>query len=258
MTRVRSRKAYRPSGFTLPRPLPWTSPLTRTSPEVMIVCWTVLTSLLLVWPKWPTLGLVAIPLILATVISRVPPKAVRIPPLWFWSGMIGGFIGASIGGGFWVFLRLCVLALLVLWGTYLLAWTFSTARLATALSHLIYPLKWIGAPVDEWAAMMALALKSLPTLGDQASAVVDTARLRMGNDLMRASFTTLVKAGIDIITACLSAASRSAVDTGRAMSLRGGTLFTREKGSQLNWPDLVVILIVVADIAGIVAMHLLV
>ena len=42
------------------------------------------------------------------------------------------------------------------------------------------------------------------------------------------------------------------------MSLRGGTLFTREKGSQLNWPDLVVILIVVADIAGIVAMHLLV
>ena len=105
---------------------------------------------------------------------------------------------------------------------------------------------------------MALALKSLPTLGDQASAVVDTARLRMGNDLMRASFTTLLKVGIDIITACLSAASRSAVDTGRAMSLRGGTLFTREKGSRLNWRDLVVILIVVADVAGIVAAHLLV
>ena len=36
-------KPRRSAGFTLPRPLPWATPLSRAWPGTLIACWTVLT-----------------------------------------------------------------------------------------------------------------------------------------------------------------------------------------------------------------------
>ena len=98
--------------------------------------------------------------------------------MWLISGFAGGCIGAWLGDGLEVFLRISVLALVVLWGSALIAWVTPTAALAGALRVFLRPLRVVGAPVDEWSLVMASALRGLPMLRDQAQAVLDTSTLR--------------------------------------------------------------------------------
>ncbi len=254
---ARGSRSRRSIGFSLPRPLPWSSVLSRVAPEVLIVVWTVLTTLLLVWPSWWTLGVLGLVLAGASLLAKVPPSAIPIPAPWFWGGVVGGLIGASLGGGFWYFVRLMALTTVVLWGTALLLWTSSTARLAGALRSLLRPLRRIGLPVDEWARIMGLALRALPVLGDQAQAVVDTAKLRMGDEWTRATPGTLLRLAVDVTTACLSAASRAARDTGRAMSMRGGLEPLEDSRPRLAGRDLVAALVGILAAGAIVAAHVL-
>ena len=251
-------KERRRIGFFMPRLLPWSSPLSRVQPEVLILAWTLLTTFVLVWPKWPTLGIVALLLLLASIFGRVPLSAVPIPPIWFWSGLIGGMIGASIDGGILIFVRLIALSLVLLWGSALLLWTFSTARIAQALRRLISPLRFLGAPVDEWARIMGLALTAMPVLAEQSQAVVDAAKLRMGGEWTRMGFRSSLRLGVDVTTAVLSAASRSARDTGRAMSMRGGLDPLPQEPVHLGLNDGVAAVLSALALAGIVAAHVLV
>lgn len=251
-------KERRRIGFFMPRLLPWSSPLSRVQPEVLILAWTLLTTFVLVWPKWPTLGIVALLLLLASIFGRVPLSAVPIPPIWFWSGLIGGMIGASIDGGILIFVRLIALSLVLLWGSALLLWTFSTARIAQALRRLISPLRFLGAPVDEWARIMGLALTAMPVLAEQSQAVVDAAKLRMGGEWTRMGLRSSLRLGVDVTTAVLSAASRSARDTGRAMSMRGGLDPLPQEPVRLGLNDGVAAVLSALALAGIVAAHVLV
>lgn len=251
-------KERRRIGFFMPRLLPWSSPLSRVQPEVLILAWTLLTTFVLVWPKWPTLGIVALLLLLASIFGRIPLSAVPIPPIWFWSGLIGGMIGASIDGGILIFVRLIALSLVLLWGSALLLWTFSTARIAQALRRLISPLRFVGAPVDEWARIMGLALTAMPVLAEQSQAVVDAAKLRMGGEWTRMGLRSSLRLGVDVTTAVLSAASRSARDTGRAMSMRGGLDPLPQEPVRLGLNDGVAAVLSALALAGIVAAHVLV
>lgn len=251
-------KERRRIGFFMPRLLPWSSPLSRVQPEVLILAWTLLTTFVLVWPKWPTLGIVALLLLLASIFGRVPLSAVPIPPIWFWSGLIGGMIGASIDGGILIFVRLIALSLVLLWGSALLLWTFSTARIAQALRRLISPLRFLGAPVDEWARIMGLALTAMPVLAEQSQAVVDAAKLRMGGEWTRMGLRSSLRLGVDVTTAVLSAASRSARDTGRAMSMRGGLDPLTTEPLRLGLNDGVAAVLSALALAGIIAAHVLV
>lgn len=251
-------KEHRRIGFFMPRLLPWSSPLSRVQPEVLILAWTLLTTFVLVWPKWPTLGIVALLLLLASIFGRIPLSAVPIPPIWFWSGLIGGMIGASIDGGILIFVRLIALSLVLLWGSALLLWTFSTARIAQALRRLISPLRFVGAPVDEWARIMGLALTAMPVLAEQSQAVVDAAKLRMGGEWTRMGLRSSLRLGVDVTTAVLSAASRSARDTGRAMSMRGGLDPLPQEPVRLGLNDGVAAVLSALALAGIVAAHVLV
>lgn len=250
-------KERRRVGFFMPRPLPWSSPISRIQAETAILAWTVLTTLVLVWPKWPTLGIAAALLLTASLIARVPASAVPIPPAWFWAGLLGAVIGAAIDGGILILVRLMALSLVVLWGSALLLWTYPTARIAQALRRLISPLRVFGAPVDEWARIMRLALRALPVLSDQAQAVVDTAKLRMRGQWERMGVRSTLRLGVDITTAVLSAASRAARDTGRAMSMRGGLEPLSEERLRLGLPDALAAAATAAAVAGIVALRLL-
>ena len=252
--RARRRRSV---GFTLPRPLPGDSLLKRVHAQTLILVWTVLTTLVLVWPTWPTLAVLGVVLACASILGRAAPSAVPIPPLWFWSGVVGGLIGAALGGGFWIFIRLLAVTAVVLWGTSLLLWTHSTADLARGMRRLLAPLGRLGVPVEEWGRIMGVALRALPVLADQSQAVVDTARLRMGEQWTRATLSGLVRIGLDVTTACLSAASRAARDTGRAMSMRGGLEALDDSRVRLGAPDLVAGILGAAAAAAIVALHVL-
>ena len=181
--------------------------------------------------------------------------------MWLISGFAGGCIGAWLGDGLEVFLRISVLALVVLWGSALIAWVTPTAALAGALRVFLRPLRVVGAPVDEWSLVMASALRGLPMLRDQAQAVLDTAKLRLGQDMATLSMRGYARLSVDIITAILSATSRGAAETGRAMSMRGAISVDggRLDGGRvrLGWVDVCLIAATLLGVAGIVACRLM-
>ncbi len=143
-------KPRRSAGFPLPRPLPWLTPLSRAWPGTLIACWTVLTTCVILSPRWSTLAIVGGLLLLASLVIRLPVSVAPRPPMWFVSGFIGGCLGAWLGDGLELFLRVSTLAFVVLWGSGLIAWVTPTASLAAALRFFLRPLRLLGAPVDQW------------------------------------------------------------------------------------------------------------
>ena len=254
-------KPRRSAGFPLPRPLPWPTPLSRAWPGTLIACWTVLTTCVILLPRWSTLAIVGGLLLVASLVVRLPLSVAPRPPMWFVSGFIGGCLGAWLGDGLELFLRVSTLALVVLWGSGLIAWVTPTASLAAALRFFLWPLRLLGAPVDQWSLVMASALRGLPMLRDQAQAVLDTAKLRLGQDMAALSLRGSARLSVDVITAILSATSRGAAETGRAMSMRGSIEAqdgaTRGARVRLGWVDAAVIAASLLGIAGIVACRLM-
>ena len=254
-------KPRRSAGFPLPRPLPWPTPLSRAWPGTLIACWTVLTTCVILLPRWSTLAIVGGLLLVASLVVRLPLSVAPRPPMWFVSGSIGGCLGAWLGDGLELFLRVSTLALVVLWGSGLIAWVTPTASLAAALRFFLWPLRLLGAPVDQWSLVMASALRGLPMLRDQAQAVLDTAQLRLGQDMAALSLRGSARLSVDVITAILSATSRGAAETGRAMSMRGSIEAqdgaTRGARVRLGWVDAAVIAASLLGIAGIVACRLM-
>ena len=255
------RKARRTVGFPMPRPLPWPTILGRAWPGTLIACWTALTTCVILQPRWSTLAIVGSLLLVASLIIRLPLSVAPRPPLWMISGFVGGCIGAWLGDGLELFLRISVLAIIVLWGSALIAWVTPTAALAGALRFFLTPLRLLGAPVDQWSLVMASALRGLPMLRDQAQAVLDTAKLRLGQDVATLSLRGSARLSVDVITAILSATSRGAAETGRAMSMRGAISVDggRLDGGRvrLGWVDVCVIAATLLGVAGVVACRLM-
>ena len=156
-----------------------------------------------------------------------------------------------------VFLRASSVALIVVWGSSLLLWAVPTAAMAGALRVFLAPLRLFGAPVDEWALIMGEALRGMPMLRDQAGAVMDTVRLRLGDEMASMSMRGYARLAIDVVTASLSAASRGAAETGRAMSMRGGLRPPVGERVSLGWRDLVAALVCAAAVSAIVAAKIL-
>ena len=98
-------------------------------------------------------------------------------------------------------------------------------------------------------------------LRDQAQAVLDTAKLRLGQDMATLSMRGYMRLSVDVITAILSATSRGAAETGRAMSMRGA-IEAWDGGNhgarvRLAWIDAAVIAASLLGVAGIVACRLM-
>lgn len=258
------RKARRTVGFPMPRPLPWPTILGRAWPGTLIACWTALTTCVILQPRWSTLAIVGGLLLAASLIIRLPISVAPRLPLWIVSGFVGGCIGAWLGNGLELFLRASTVAVVVLWGSALIAWVTPTAELAGSLRFFLRPLRFLGAPVDQWSLVMASALRGLPMLRDQAQAVLDTAKLRLGQDVSTLSLGSYARLSVDVITAILSATSRGAAETGRAMSMRGALEASDERDKRrrgrrggLGWVDVCMIAITLLGVAGVVACRLM-
>lgn len=246
---VSRRGRPRPSPAGAPRPLPRPTPLSRLNPGTLLLTWTVWTTTLLLRPQWSTLAVVGGVLAVATLVARIPVRAVPCPPVWVWSGIVGGFIGAGVSGAFWLFLRASCVALLVLWGTALILWTTPAMRMTAALSRMLRPSARLGVPARDWARVMGLSVRGLPVMADQLRVISDTVRLRTRD--LTAPGQGFVSLGLDVLTASLSAASRTAADTGRAMSVRGGHPPLSTDSVRVGVGDVVVVLVCVGTTVAI-------
>lgn len=97
--------------------------------------------------------------------------------------------------------------------------TTTPARLTDAFDALLSPLAHVGLPAHELAMVFSLMLRFIPTLADEANAVVDAQTAR-GGALGEGSLIRRVRAIVPVVVALLASSLHHANDLSRALDAR--------------------------------------
>lgn len=217
------------------RQVPRSSPIHRLWAGTKLIAVLLISITIVVAPSWVSIGIIVGLLVVTAVVGKVPPTAVPRPPLWIWGlFVIGALINLPIGfDAVLLFLRTTVFAFVLLGASMMIGWTTSMSDIAPAVAVLGSPLKKLKLPIDEWAATVALCLRSLPLLIEEMRTMIAARRLRPKSVLNSASDNSIV----DLITATMSIAIRRATEMGEAITARGGTGQITANPSGPHWPD---------------------
>ena len=146
---------------------------------------------------------------------------------------------------------------LVVVGASLLTLTTSPVELADGIESLLTPLKWIRFPVHEFALIMSIALRFIPTLIDEADRIIKAQKAR-GADFDTGNIFKRAKALIPILIPLLISSFRRADELADAMDARcysGSKNRTKYKKMRLTWRDLLGTLLVAGLIVGVVFLN---
>lgn len=146
---------------------------------------------------------------------------------------------------------------LVVLGASLLTLTTSPVELADGIESLLTPLKYIKFPVHEFALIMSIALRFIPTLLDETDRIIKAQKAR-GADFESGNIFKRVKALIPVLIPLLISSFRRADELADAMDARcyaGSKNRTRYKKLTLSYRDLIGTLVVGALITGIIFLN---
>lgn len=155
---------------------------------------------------------------------------------------------ALLNAGF-IFARI----VLIVFGASLLTLTTTPVEIADGIESLLYPLKWIKFPVHEFALIMSIALRFIPTLLDETDRIIKAQKAR-GADFESGNIFKRVKALVPILIPLLIGAFRRADELADAMDARcyaGSKNRTRYKKMKLSYRDLIATLVVIGLIVGV-------
>ncbi len=153
---------------------------------------------------------------------------------------------------FWIFklypegiikaLLMSVRILSLILGTSLfVSYTTTPIELTDALEDLLKPLKVLHFPVHEFAMMMSIALRFIPTLSDEIDRIMTAQRAR-GADFSTGSIVKRIKALVPVIIPLFVSSFRRADELATAMECRcyrGGEGRTRLNVPRFGAADLV-------------------
>jgi energy-coupling factor transport system permease protein len=196
--------------------------------------------LLTFYPGWVPIGAVALLVVVAARLARIPRGVLPGVPVWLWFLVFLGALTAAFAGGAPVigvgsldvglggllnFLRITALAIVLLGLGAMVSWTTNVAEVAPAVAKLGRPLRALRIPVNDWAVTLALALRAFPMLIDEFSVLYAARRLRPrevvdGN--RRGTLRRYAAELIDLLAAAITVALRRADEMGDAITARGG------------------------------------
>ena len=157
--------------------------------------------------------------------------------------------------GIWRAVFLIVrIAALVLGTSLLLTYTTTPMELTDALESLLSPLKKIRVPVHEFAMMMSLALRFVPTLIEETEKIINAQKAR-GADFETGGLIRRAKALVPVLIPLFVSSFRRATELATAMECRcytGGEGRTRMNALKLHARDLIVFFIALLFFGGIV------
>lgn len=140
----------------------------------------------------------------------------------FWVGTGDVLVSAPLritSGGLWTAVLYTLrFTMLVMTGAMLTLTTTPTA-LTDAFEASLSPLARIGAPAHEWAMVLSLALRFVPVLADDASAVLDAQRAR-GGALDQGGPARRVRSLVSIMVPLFASSLRHADGLSRALDAR--------------------------------------
>ena len=164
-----------------------------------------------------------------------------------------GFITLYMNGIRNAVMMLLRLLSLVLGTSVLISFTTSPLELTDAIEALLSPLKKIKVPVHEFAMMMSIALRFIPTLIEETNKIISAQKARCA-DFESGNLLARVKALIPILIPLFVSAVRRAEELADAMECRcynGGEGRTKLKVMKSRPADYVFLLAVTALTVGI-------
>jgi energy-coupling factor transport system permease protein len=229
--------------------------------------------LLTFYPGWVPIGFVAVLVLVAARMARIPRGVLPSVPRWLWflimlGGVTATFAGGSpvIGvgsvevglGGLLNFLRITVLSIVLLGLGAMVSWTTNVAEIAPAVATLGRPLRFLRVPVDDWAVSLALALRAFPMLIDEFRVLYAARRLRpkLVPATRRARRRRWALEVIDLLAAAITVALRRADEMGDAITARGGAGQISAAPSRPKSIDWIALSIVVVVCAAALALEL--
>jgi energy-coupling factor transport system permease protein len=229
--------------------------------------------LLTFYPGWVPIGFVAVLVLVAARMARIPRGVLPSVPRWLWflimlGGVTATFAGGSpvvgvgsvdVGlGGLLNFLRITVLSIVLLGLGAMVSWTTNVAEIAPAVATLGRPLRFLRVPVDDWAVSLALALRAFPMLIDEFRVLYAARRLRpkLVPATRRARRRRWALEVIDLLAAAITVALRRADEMGDAITARGGAGQISAAPSRPKRIDWIALSIVVVVCAAALALEL--
>lgn len=146
---------------------------------------------------------------------------------------------------------------LIVLGASLLTLTTSPVEIADGIEGLLYPLKWIKFPVHEFALIMSIALRFIPTLINETDRIIKAQKAR-GADFESGNVFKRAKALIPVLIPLLISSFRRADELADAMDSRcyaGSKKRTRYKKMKLSFRDFIGALFIAGLIVGVVYLN---
>jgi len=220
---------------------------------------------------FPAYGFMLVLLITCLAISRIKPKAVLkglkpifiiicltvVLNIFFIRGetilfQYKAIIITEEGVYTAVFMAMRLMMLIV--GTFLLTYTTSPITLTDGLERMLSPLKKIKLPVHEFAMMMSIALRMIPTLIEETDKIMSAQKSR-GADFETGGLIKRAKAILPLIIPLFISAFRRADELATAMESRcyhGGEGRTKLKVLRFSRIDFIAFLFGVCVIASVI------
>ena len=148
---------------------------------------------------------------------------------------------------------------LVLGTSMFMTYTTTPIELTDALEDLLSPLKKLHVPVHEFAMMMTIALRFIPTLVEETDKIM-TAQKARGVDFSTGSLVSRAKALIPILIPLFVSAFNRAAELATAMECRcyhGGEGRTRMKVRHVRFVDFIPLVIILLLGASMIALNIL-
>ena len=214
--------------------------------------------------------------VLSVIASRVPPLMVLkgLKPIFLiviLTTILNLFLaeGETVLWTWWIItiykeclIRAGVLALriIILMACTSLYFSYTTTpiELTDGIETGLAPLKIIKLPVHEFAMMMTIALRFIPTLVDETTKIMNAQKAR-GTDFSSGGLIKRAKALIPIIIPLFVSSFRRADELATAMECRcyrGGKGRTRMNVLKMKVKDYVFLLLMVGMIAGVILLNI--
>ena len=146
---------------------------------------------------------------------------------------------------------------LVILGASLLTLTTTPVDIADGIESLLMPLKWIKFPVHEFALIMSIALRFIPSLIEETDRIIKAQKAR-GADFESGNIFKRIKALIPVLIPLLISSFRRAEELSDAMDARcyaGSKHRTKYKKMKISYRDILGVLIIAGLITGVVFLN---
>ncbi len=260
--------------ITLGRYMPADSPIHRLDPRTKILCGlAIMISVFFIrTPLQLAFGwLVALALVLA---SRIPVRKVLVSlrPIILMLIVLSVFnlLLVTTGDvlvtwgplrittdGVWAAVNYSLRLVVAVIAATLILLTTTPTQLTDAFDALLAPLSRIGLPGHEIAMVFSLMLRFIPTIADEAGAILDAQTAR-GGALAEGSLVRRVRSMVPVIVALLASSLRHADNLSRALDARcyeGGAARSHWHPLQLHVRDGVATLLTVAYVVTLLCLH---